>query len=390
MTGSDPQIAGIFPRPPDERTLRDPMMRAAALFAVCLFVPACADVECARNTDCGDHRRCELNRCVSDCAADRDCPSGQLCDPNGACVARPDAKVVDVTADLSDTPVTTDVKPADAGADARDDIASDVPRDAPDADVPAFDVIDASRDVATDAAEDATDASLDVRESGNDPPDVPPFDAPGDISSDDGAALDVATDRGVDVSDVSDASDVRDVSDVSDVSDVADVSDASGCVRTFACEAMTADAECGVVTSTGRRYPDLGRPYCADRLTREGCSCHLLRCVSPGPLCAGTYVATFREWLISGCNGVAGELSGTCNALWNVVQTWPAVSVISDRTMYNVSLSWAFADYTQMFTVTAPTQVRLVVQQSTWFSDVSGVGNSGRSEVARVSVAAAP
>lgn len=373
------------------------MIRSAALFAVCLSFSACADVECTRNTDCGDRSRCELNRCVSDCAGDRDCPSGQTCDVNGACVARPDVKVVDVTADLADTPDSADAQPVDAGADVRDDLARDGgDADAPpidadaalvDADATSPDVTDSGHDANDASPVDVTDAATDTFDGSNLPPDVAPIDAATDVAIDDGAALDVATDGPPDVTDVVDA---RDAADVSDASDVSDAPDASGCVRTFACEAMTADAECGVVTATGRRYPDLGRPYCSDRLSRQGCSCHLLRCVSPGPLCAGTYVATYRERLISGCNGVPGELSGTCNALWNVVQTWPGASVLADATMYNVYLSWSFTDYTQMFTVTTPTQVRLVVQQSTWFSDVSGVGNSGRAEVARVSVAPAP
>lgn len=332
------------------------MMRAAVLFAVCLSLSACANVQCARNTDCGDHSRCELNRCVSDCAADRDCPSGLRCDLNGACVAMPDAKVTDVSVDLADTPVSTDAEPADVGAD--------VVRDSPVVDVPLL------------------DAKVVARDGGNERPDVAPLDVAADVTADV-----AAVDGMFDAAEVADAHTAVDASDAVVVGDAAD---ASGCVRTFACEAVTADAECGVVTSAGRRHPDLGRPYCADRLSREGCSCHLLRCVSPAPLCAGTYVATFRERLVSGCNGVAGELSGTCNALWNVVQTWPAASVLSDRTMYNVYLSWSFTDYTQTFTVTSPAQVRLVVQQSTWFSDVSGVGNSGRSEVARVSVAPSP
>ncbi len=363
------------------------MLRATALFAICLSLSGCADVECVRNTDCGDHTRCELNRCISDCAADRDCPSGETCDPNGVCVSRPDAKSVDVTADLADTPDTPDVQPADVSVDARDDLASDAPHDVSDADVASIDAdvsvadvapidadvitvdaADASRDV---APVDASDASVDAFDGSNVPPDAV-VDAVVDVAVDDGAAIDVALDS------------------PADARDVVDASDASGCVRTFACEAITADAECGVVTATGRRYPDLGRPYCSDRLTRAGCNCDLLRCVSPGPLCAGTYVATFNERLVSGCNGIAGELSGTCTALWNVVQTWPAATTVSDRTLYNVSLTWSFADYTQMFTLTTPTQVRLVVEQSTWFSDVSGVGNSGRSEVARVSVAPAP
>lgn len=366
------------------------MLRAKALFAVCLSFMACADVECVRNTDCGDHTRCELNRCVRDCAADRDCPSGQTCDVNGACVSRPDVKVVDVSADLADAPDSSDAQPADVAVDTRDDLASDAQPDVTDvttidadvttitdavsidADVASADVTDASRDASDAALNDVVEASVDAFDGSNVPIDVASVDAITDVTVDRGAPSDAAADAS------------------SDAADVLDATDSSGCVRTFACEAITSDAECGVVTSTGRRYPDLGRPYCSDRLTREGCNCDLLRCVSPGPLCAGTYVATFRERLISGCNGIAGELSGTCTSLWNVVQTWPVASALSDRTLYNVSLSWSFADYTQMFTVTSPTQVRLVVEQSTWFSDVSGVGNSGRAEVARASVAPAP
>jgi len=68
------------------------------------------------------------------------------------------------------------------------------------------------------------------------------------------------------------------------------------------------------------------------------------------------------------------------------VQAWPSGAVLSDRTMLNVNLSFSLAGYTQTFTLTEPTQVRLVIQQSAWFSDVSGVGNSGRAEVAGVYV----
>lgn len=158
------------------------------------------------------------------------------------------------------------------------------------------------------------------------------------------------------------------------------------CVTAFSCDARTAQHECGVTTATGQRYPDQGRPYCSDKLSREKCSCDLVRCISPRPLCPGAYRAVFRQRLIAGCNGVAGQLDGTCASLWDVVESWPAAAKLVDKAQLNVDLAFAAADYAEPFTLAAPTQVRLVVEQSCWFQDVSGVGNSGRAEVAAVSV----
>lgn len=162
---------------------------------------------------------------------------------------------------------------------------------------------------------------------------------------------------------------------------------AQGCVTSFQCDARTAEHECGVTTATGQRYPDRGTPYCTDRLSREKCSCDLVRCVSPQPLCPGSYKAIFTERLIAGCNGVPGQLDGTCAAVWNVVEAWPGGAKLSDQAQLNVTLSFSSADYAAEFSIAAATQVRLVVEQNCWFADVSGVGNAGRSEVSQVRVA---
>lgn len=161
---------------------------------------------------------------------------------------------------------------------------------------------------------------------------------------------------------------------------------AGGCVTAFSCQAATAEHGCGVTTDTGQRYPDRGAPYCTNKLVREKCSCDLIRCASPGPLCPGTYHATFRERLLQGCDGIAGQLSGTCKALWNVVELSPGGDVLSDRGLLNVDLDWGFADYTQTFTLTGQAPVRLVVQQYCWLQDVQGVGDAGRAEVSQASL----
>lgn len=169
--------------------------------------------------------------------------------------------------------------------------------------------------------------------------------------------------------------------------DAAAPDQAQACVTSFQCDARTAEHECGVTTATGQRYPDRGAPYCTDRLSREKCSCDLVRCVSPMPLCPGSYQAIFTERLIAGCNGVAGQLDGTCTAVWNVVEAWPGGAKLADQTQLNVTLSFSSADYAAEFSVATATQVRLVVEQNCWFADVSGVGNAGRSEVSQVRVA---
>ena len=161
----------------------------------------------------------------------------------------------------------------------------------------------------------------------------------------------------------------------------------TSCITSFSCDARTAEHECGVTTATGQRHPDRGAPYCSDKVSRVGCSCDLVRCVSPGPLCPGEYQAIFSEQLLSGCNGRAGQLDGTCVAVWNVVESWPAGAKLADQTQYNVSLSFSSADYAAPFTVAAATQVRLVVEQNCWLQDVSGVANAGRSEVSQIRVA---
>ncbi|MEZ4411082.1 MAG: hypothetical protein R3A52_32065 [Polyangiales bacterium] len=89
-------------------------MRALAPFLlVALAAPACANVECSLNSDCPQNARCEMNRCVRDCAEDRDCLSGEYCDPRGLCVSRTP------TADVGPADVTVD-RPVsvDAGFDA--------------------------------------------------------------------------------------------------------------------------------------------------------------------------------------------------------------------------------------------------------------------------------
>jgi hypothetical protein len=158
------------------------------------------------------------------------------------------------------------------------------------------------------------------------------------------------------------------------------------CATSFACEAETAPSECGVVTPVGRRHPDLGAPYCSDRLSRAACTCDLVICESPGPLCAGTYVLSVRQRLISGCSGIEGELSGTCESMWNVLEPVAGGAPLVDQRLFNVDLTFAMADYTSTFSLAAPEPVRVRVEQDCWLSDVSGVGNAGRGEVDRVAV----
>lgn len=162
------------------------------------------------------------------------------------------------------------------------------------------------------------------------------------------------------------------------------------CVTSFRCEAETAETECGVVTADGRRHPDVGAPYCSDQLTRDGCTCDLLRCTSPQPLCPGTYRMRARERLISGCNGVAGELGGTCDTLWNVAESSPDGTPVAESRLFNVDLSFTWAIYEHDVTLTAPTVVRMRVEQDAWLEDVSGGGNAGRAEVDWAELTPAP
>ncbi len=100
-------------------------MRALAPFLlVALAAPACANVECSFNSDCPQNARCEMNRCVRDCAEDRDCLSGEYCDPRGLCVSRttpadasPEDTAVDrpVSVDLGLDAGPADTGPRDAG-----------------------------------------------------------------------------------------------------------------------------------------------------------------------------------------------------------------------------------------------------------------------------------
>jgi len=83
-----------------------------ALLGGALF-DACAKVECSRNSDCGERTRCEMNRCVRDCAEDRDCLTGERCNLNGLCVGTtPGEDVPAVEEDAG-----TDAGPADTGVD---------------------------------------------------------------------------------------------------------------------------------------------------------------------------------------------------------------------------------------------------------------------------------
>lgn len=158
------------------------------------------------------------------------------------------------------------------------------------------------------------------------------------------------------------------------------------CVTSFSCQAAAAEHECGVATQEGQRHPDRGAPYCTDKLSRKRCSCDLVRCKSPRALCAGTYRATFRQRLLAGCDGTPGQHVGTCQALWDVVESWPGGEVLSDRGLLNVDLDFVMKDFGQTFTLTGPAQVRLVVEQYCWLQDVQGVGNAGRGEVGQVSI----
>lgn len=101
---------------------------AVALLAGVL-ASSCADIECSRNSDCGDRARCDMNRCVRDCREDRDCAEGSTCNPNGLCVK---STPTDDRPEVVDAPVSVDrgFTPADGGVDAGTDAGFDVGRDA--------------------------------------------------------------------------------------------------------------------------------------------------------------------------------------------------------------------------------------------------------------------
>ena len=159
------------------------------------------------------------------------------------------------------------------------------------------------------------------------------------------------------------------------------------CVTAYACEAKTADTQCGVRTAMGLRAPDLGAPYCNDKRSKQKCSCDVIRCQSAAPLCPGTYTLTVRMRLVGGCDGVPGQLGGSCPAAWSALQLMPQAMLLAERPLLNTDLTWDFADYSQVMTLTGETPARLAVQQYCWFADVSGAGNAGRVEVmsARIS-----
>ena len=68
-------------------------MRLRGVVVLCVAFAldaACARVQCQYNSECGARARCAENRCVTDCFADRDCPSETpRCTENGECVAGP-------------------------------------------------------------------------------------------------------------------------------------------------------------------------------------------------------------------------------------------------------------------------------------------------------------
>ncbi|MEZ4393730.1 MAG: hypothetical protein R3A48_21885 [Polyangiales bacterium] len=102
-------------------------LRGIVVLCAALMVDvACAKVQCQYNTECGQSARCVENRCVTDCFADRDCPSATpYCTANGECVAvdpgdaaTADAPAVDASTDV---PVEIDVVAA------QDVVTPDVP-----------------------------------------------------------------------------------------------------------------------------------------------------------------------------------------------------------------------------------------------------------------------
>ena len=94
------------------------MTRSVALCGLALALVAlasqCAKPQCQLNSDCGSRRYCSIdNFCLQDCAEDRDCTGGNVCDPNGRCSKPP---IPDASVDASpDVGVddTTPVHPLD-------------------------------------------------------------------------------------------------------------------------------------------------------------------------------------------------------------------------------------------------------------------------------------
>jgi hypothetical protein len=161
---------------------------------------------------------------------------------------------------------------------------------------------------------------------------------------------------------------------------------AGPCITSFSCDQKSAETQCGVPTATGLVAPQRGAPYCRDKRTRKTCSCHLMICRAPAPLCPGTYQITVRQRLLSGCDGMPGQLGGTCKAGWNVLELLPQGQTLAERELLNTDLSWDFTAHTQVVTLTGTTPVRLVVDQYCWFADVAGVGDAGRMEVQAASM----
>ncbi len=118
----------------------DGVKTLAAALLVCALTTSCANIECSINSECGQHARCEMNRCLSECAEDRDCEDGFTCNRNGLCVEAP--KVT------TDRPEPQDVfTPADRGT-----IGTDVRTDVG---VDAGTVVDTGTDIGTDIGTDA-------------------------------------------------------------------------------------------------------------------------------------------------------------------------------------------------------------------------------------------
>lgn len=159
-----------------------------------------------------------------------------------------------------------------------------------------------------------------------------------------------------------------------------------GCVTNFVCEAEAADHACGEPSPGGWRYPDDGTPWCSSLASRPLCSCDTVRCTTPLPLCPGKYEVAFREALLVGCNATPNDLGGTCSAAWNVVETIPGALVV-EQYLYNVTAPWTMTDHTQTFTLSAPTLLRLRVQQSAWIKvGPSKSSNAGGLAVDRITV----
>lgn len=116
MTG---ESAGASPRARRCCT-HDRVKTLAAALLTSALVASCADIECSINSECGQRARCEMNRCIRECAEDRDCEDGFTCNRNGLCV--------EATKPTSDRPEPRDMfTPADRGAV---DVGADVRTDA--------------------------------------------------------------------------------------------------------------------------------------------------------------------------------------------------------------------------------------------------------------------